>query len=126
AAQKVNGETLKTRQHGRILSGPETEGATRALLERPCEGSDGHTSSKRAALCANSAGKTVHKCERETCGPLHSVAWRSVFSQETRTHGFASHPRGWFAFVVDTRTSTLHRYAACTGAYGQGFRARPL
>ena len=38
-------------------------------------------------------------------GPLHSVAWLSA-SGKKRTHSFASHPYGWFAFVVDTRSLT--------------------
>src|SRR5262249_15521552 len=52
-----------------------------------------------------SAGSAHGEAERDQGrprgGPLHSVTWRSLAAIAARTHGFASHPYGWFALVVD-------------------------
>src|SRR5207237_6777614 len=39
-------------------------------------------------------------------GPLHSAAWRSFLR---RTHGFVSHPCGWFTFVLENPGGSRQR-----------------
>ena len=89
----------------RNLSGPEKKlrpGPPGKALRRRRE----HSAPRISRPTQSYGGEAFTLGERGTCGPHHSVAWRSV-PAGTRTHGFASHPYGWFAFVVDTRTYGL-------------------